>query len=257
MCQSENLWMKHSSIILPIRWGLTFVAICSILQFFVVGGINLIRGYSIGTYLTHKILLAGVVVLIVLSFKYLKKPAIFLCYSLTGSFIIIYISLIGIHQGRYIEEAERYYNTGQYQKALLTYKKEAQTWYHLLRYNYNERIAMNMIAKTYCQLRDFDSARDTYNLITDRYAGEFYAGRAQERLVKLEEGLKIVTYYPDQVPETKGFPSDLYNIARTYQYDLNCHTKALEIYKKIVEMDIDEKGKKLARNQIEKLTELQ
>ncbi len=158
-----------------------------------------------------------------------------------------------LSQGGYLKEAEKYYSTGQYQQALLTYEKEAQTWYHLLKYNYNERVAMNMIAKTYCQLGDFDSARDTYNLMIDRYPGEFYAGRAQERLVKLQEGLKIVAYYPDQVPETKGVPGDLYDIALKYQFDLNYHTKAHEVYTKILGMDIPEEWKKSAKEQIVKL----
>lgn len=42
----------------------------------------------------------------------------------------------------------------------------------------------------------------------------------------------------------------LYNIALKYMYDLNCHAKALEVYTRIIDMDVPEKMKKLARNQI-------
>jgi len=252
--QSKRWWEKYSSIILRIHLGLTFISICCILQFFIVGIINLSRGYSIGTRLPEKILLAGLFAFIPLSVKYLKKLAIFGCYSLTVSFVLMYVCWISLAHVKYIEEAKEYYSTGQYQQALLTYEKEIQTWYHLLKYNFNERIAMNMIAKTYCQLGDFDSARDTYNLMIDRYPGEYYAGRAQESLVEMEEGLKIVANYPDKVPETKGFPVDLYNIARAYRYDLNCYRKAIEVYTKIVDMDISDECKKSAKESILKLT---
>ncbi len=48
----------------------------------------------------------------------------------------------------------------------------------------------------------------------------------------------------------------MYEIARTYQYDLNCSIKALEVYRKIVDVDIGESTKELARKSIEKLTVL-
>ena len=135
-CQSENLWMKYSSITLPIHWALTFISICCILQFFVIGVINLIRGYSIGTFLPHVILLAGVFVLLALSLKYRKKNRrLFSFYFYTLEFGLGYCILTGLlSQGGYLKKAEKYYSTGQYQQALLNYEKEAQTWYHLLKY---------------------------------------------------------------------------------------------------------------------------
>ncbi len=78
--QSEKWCEKYSSIILLIHWSLTFISICCILQFFVVGVINLIRGYTIGSFLPHVILLAGVFVLLAISFRYRKKIAGFIYF---------------------------------------------------------------------------------------------------------------------------------------------------------------------------------
>jgi len=230
----------------PVLKLLAFIGLCCFLQFLIVALISVIRGYSTKTVLSDVICVVGL--LLILPYYPRQKRPVICIYVF--SFMIGFFSLISLSQGGYIEKAKAYYSAGQYQQALQTYEKEAQTWYHLLRYNYQERKAMNMIAKTYCQLGDFDSARDTYNLMIDRYSGEYYAGLAQELLVKLEKGLKIVAGYPEQVPETNGVPGDLYNIARTYQYDLNCHTKAREVYKKIIDMDIPDDWKELAKDAI-------
>lgn len=260
MSQKDDKTKGSSIIVLS-----TAIGICCILQFFVVGIINIIRGYSIETYLPSKILLVGVVAFIVISFRYPKKSANVSFFIYTVSFAIIYMSLISLSQGRYIEEAERYYNSGQYQLALQTYEKEAKTWYHLLKFNYHERKAMNMMAKTYCQLEDFDSARNIYNLMIDRYSKEFYGERARESLEQLEDGLKIAAYYPDRLaempkpdyfittevhlPPKHSEVSALYDIALTYKFHLNCHAKAYEVYTKILGMDISEVLKKLAKEQ--------
>jgi tetratricopeptide (TPR) repeat protein len=242
----ENKELTQKAKKKPLLKLLAFIGICCCLQFLIVGLIGVIRGYTTNTILSDVIFVVGLF-FILPYYPRQKRPDICIYFI---SFMIVYTSLIGLSQGRYIKKAEAYYSAGQYQQALQTYEKEVQTWYHLLKYNYHERIAMNMIAKTYCQLEDFDSAHDTYNLMLDRYSGEYYAGLAQERLVKLEKGLKIVACYPEQVPETKGVPVDLYDIAITYQYDLNCHTKAREVYKRIIDMDIPDDWKELAKDAI-------
>ncbi len=183
---------------------------------------------------------------------------------------MIYVCVLGISHGRYLKEAKGYYDACQYQQALQACEKEAQTWYHLLRYNYPERTAMNSMAEPYCHLEDFNSARDIYKLMIDRYAGEFYGDRAQESLRKLEKGLKIIAYYPDRIAESPlpDFIKEetaahldskhieamvLYDIARMYIYNLNCHAKAFEVYTRIIDMDVSEEMKDSARGQILKL----
>ena len=255
-----------------MRTIISAIGIGCILQFFIVGVINIIRGYSIRSHLPVIILFAGVFLIILFSQKQRKRPMIGSYYSLIASFAIIYISLIGLSHGRYMKKAEGYYSRGQYVQALQACEKEAQTWYNLLRYNYQERKAMNMMAKAYCQLEDFDRARDTYNLMIDRYSGEFYGYRAQESLGELEMGLEIVAYYPDRIKENLKkiyieesdvyiIPKNaevraLYDIARVYRYDMKCYAKAIEVYTKILGKDISEELKERAKEQIVELRDI-
>ena len=224
---------------------LAFIGICCLLQFFIVALIGVIRGYTSETVLSDVVFVVGLFLILPL-YPRKKRPIICIYFIL---FMIIYTSSISSCRGYHAEKGDVYYSSGRYRKALQAYEKEVQTWYHLLRYNYHEKIAMNMMAKTYCQLEDFDNARNTYKLIIDRYSG-YYADRAEKDLLRLNNGLKIVANYPDQIPETKGFPVELHNIAITYQYDLNCHTKALEVYRKIIDMDIPVEWKEIARDAI-------
>lgn len=249
---------------------LILIGSCCFLQFLVVGVVNIIRGYTIATYLPHFILLLGCMIFILLRFLYQGKQTINSLFSIIASIMLIYVSSISISQGGHLEDAEEYYDNFQYQETVKACKKEAHTWYNLLRYNYRERNAMNLMAEAYCQLEDFDNARNTYKLMIDRYSGEYYGDRAQDSLLKLEEGLKTVAYYPDHITESPlpdyikeetSIHLDpkrieaivLSDIALKYRYDLNCNAKALEVYGKILNMDVSEKKKKFARNQIMEL----
>jgi len=219
------------------------VACCSL--FLITGFIGVVRGYSVQSFFPIR----AIVVAIACTW-----PCILLSKFRNGVIsnilfvMIVYSLLIGMPQGRYLKRGREFYEQGQYQKALREFKEETQTWYLRLKYNIDECIAMDMMAKAYCRLVDFDNARDTYKLIIDRYPGH-YADWAEKDLLRLNNGLKVVAKYPDQVPETKGVPVDLYNIAMTYQYDLDCHTKAMEVYKKIINMDIPDEWKESAIEQ--------
>jgi len=242
---------RPKSMLLTLRRVLIFIGLCGCFQLLVVGLIGVARGYSVQGFWSEWIAIASVFCLLFLAppQKENRKNVIFYIVIFT----LMYSSLVGIAQTRYERQGKDYYEQGRYQEALQEFKKETKTWYLRLKYNYHESSAMEMMAKTYCQLQDFDKARETYKLIMRRYPG-FYAARAEGYLADIEDGLKVVAKYPDQLSNAKGFPSDLYEIARTYQYDLNCSIKALEVYRKIVDMDIGESAKELARKSIEKLT---
>jgi len=225
----------------PVLKLLAFIGICCLLQFFIVSLIGVIRGYTTETVLSDVIFVVGL--FFILPYYPRQKRPIICIYFI--SFMIGSASLLSLCHGNYAEKGGIYYEQCQYKEALQFFKKETQTWYLRLRYNHHERNAIEMMAKTYCQLEDFDNARNTYKLIIDRYRGH-YADQAEKDLLRLNNGLKIVANYPEQIPETKGVPVALYNIARTYQYDLNCHTKSLEVYRKIIDMDIPDEWKELA-----------
>ncbi|MFI4910789.1 MAG: hypothetical protein ACIAQZ_03880 [Sedimentisphaeraceae bacterium JB056] len=194
------------------------------------------------------------------------KKSMSSCFSIMSSMGLIVVCVVSILQGRYLEDAEKYYEACQYEKTLQACDKEIHTWYHLLSYNYREQFALRLMADSYCQLADFDSARETYKLIVERYEGEFISNSAQQSLVRLEEGLSIVAYYPDRISEMPlpdRFKDDkdighsevsfLFDVALEYTYNLNCHAKAFEVYTRILEMDIPESYKETARSRIEEL----
>lgn len=248
---------------------LLYIGFCCCLQFWVVGLIGVLRGYSVQGYLSFYILMGAFLYVIFLSGLLSARHMIilnFACLTVICSLILFW------PKGRYLKRADDHYKQGQYQKALKEFKKETRTWYLRLTYNPHEGRAMVQMAQTYCQLEDFDKARDIYRLTIDRYPGR-HGDRAQNRLERLEDGLKIVTEYEDWVSGEKGFPYDLadepfksynwkpermkpwilYDVAFAYQRDLNCYAKASEVYKRIMDMDINEEHKRIAREQSVKL----
>ena len=242
---------RLKSTLLTLRWVLIFIGLCGCFQLFAVGLFGVARGYSVQGFWSIWIAIACAFCLLFMAPPQKQNRKNVIYYF--ASFTFMYFSLVSIAQMRYERQGKDYYEQGRYQQALEEFKKEMQTWYLRLMYNHRESSVMEMMAKTYCQLQDFDKARETYKLIMHRYPG-FYAVRAEGYLADIDDGLKVVAKYPDQLSNVKGFPSDLYEIARTYQYDLNCSIKALEVYRKIVDMDIGESTKELARKSIEKLT---
>lgn len=230
---------------------LIYIGLCGCLQFLIVGLIGVLRGYSVQGFWSEWIMLGSFFCLLFLAPPQKEKRKNVIFYIIV--FTLMYSSIVGIAQMRYERLGKEYYEQGRYQEALKELKKEIQTWYLRLKYNTDEDNAMELMAKTYCQVGDFDKARDTYNLIIHRYPG-FHGGRAEKYLKRLEDGLKIVAKYQYQPPGAKEDYHYLYDMARTYQYDLNCYEKALEVYRKIVDMDIRKESKKLAREQVEKLT---
>jgi len=253
MCQSENLWMKYSSIILPIRWGLTFIGICCCLQFLAFSFIGIARGYSMQTNWPFTVFLFGAPLLFI--GIPLWKPLFFLAL-VVPTYLVILFSIFMVRTG-HIEAGDEYYKNGQYQAAMKEFENasESKRWY-LRMYSFVnsfESAVLLQIGRTSCQLADFDKASDTYKLIINRYPSSRDSTRAQKYLQDLEDGLKKVAKYDSQIPETKDNLNNLYDIARIYKQELNCDSKALDIYKKILEMDIDEKDKTRARILIEEL----
>jgi len=274
--ENENISQKASkkqvSPLFIIRWVLIFIGLCCCLQFIVVGIIGVVRGYSVQGFWSSFVMYGGTLFLLLLTprrSKKIKKKAIF-CFV---PIMIMYAILIRKPQGDHYRRGEEYYAQGRYQKALQEFKKETQTWYLRLDYNHNESIAMLLMAETYCQLADFDKARETYKLILRRRYQYYQRKRAGTGLGRLERGLKIVEKYEAWVSGEADFPYDLadeefekfsrpeltkahilYDIASAYQDDVNYYVKAVEVYRKIVDMDIPESTKERARKNIYKLT---
>jgi tetratricopeptide (TPR) repeat protein len=163
----------------------------------------------------------------------------------------VYLS-IGLFQGRHYWKGWEFYEQGQYDKAAAEFEKETQLWHLKLSYNPSEPSAMQDLAKSYCQLEQYDKAIHIYELIISRYPGVYQDG-ASFYLQRLKDGLQSITRYKE---ENQGLPNDfskLHDIADVYESDLNCNTKALGIYETITQMNIAEKDKRDAYDAILRL----
>lgn len=251
MAQEKNSNIQKTKKTLVLKL-LAFLGICCFLQFVVVTAIAVVRGYSVESdvsNVSNAVFLAGIFLILPYYSRQRRK-------TIAGCFIslwMIYNLLVNLPHGGYLDKGNVYYLQGQYPQALQACKKEAQTWYRRLRHNPHEKSAMLAMAKTYCQLEDFDNARVTYKLVIARYSGS-YPQRAEDNLKRLEKGLLLVADYSGQVPEGLEDVWKWYDLARTYQYDLICYKKALEVCRQIIDMNISEELKELARKQIEAMT---
>ena len=167
-------------------------------------------------------------------------------------FVVAYVLFPVLVQGRYGAKGKEHYRRGQYEDALEDFENEAGAWYLRWQYNRHEAKAMAMAAKSHCQLGNFDEAREIYWLIMERYPGEAAEG-ARADVARLEDGLAVVGDYKGDETEGFGGVVDLYGIAMAYHYDLNCPTKAMEVYRRIVDMEVPEDQKETARFMIEEI----
>ena len=247
--KNSNIQKTKRELVLKLY---AFLGICCFLQFFVVTGIAVVRGYSVESdvsTVSNVVCLVGI--FFILPHYSGKRRA-----TIAGYFIslwLIYNVLANVPHGGYLEKGNVYYSQGRYPKALQACKKESQTWYRRLQHNPHEKGAMLTMAKTYCQLEDFDNARVTYKLMIARYSGSCPQA-AEDNLKRLEKGLLLVANYSGQVPEGLEEVWKWYDLARTYQYDLICYKKALEMCRQIIDTNISEEFKEVARKQIEAMT---
>lgn len=223
------------------------------MQFLTFAFIGIVRGYSMQPQWSFRVSLFGAPLVFLVP---RCKPLLFLPLTLTIYFGILTFLAAGRMNHR--RAGYEYSWNGQYQAAMKEFENasESKRWY--LRMSLfsksHEDMVLLQIARTSCQLADFDRARDAYKRILNRYPDSKRTTLTKEYLQKLEDGLKKVAKYNGQTPETKEDLDNLYDIAKIYRLDLNCKAKALEIYRNIVDMEIDETGKTLAKKHIETLT---
>jgi pentatricopeptide repeat protein len=224
-------------------------------QYFAVGIIGVIRGYSIQSF--APLYIALISMLTILMICAIRKNnlsrwkqnvlVIFACSP------IYCYCLIGIQQGKYSMKGKEYYRQGQYSESIQYFRKVTETWYLPLVYNNSEDSSLTKMADAYCQLGNFDKAREIYQLVQQRYH-TFYGGYATKSIKSLDNGLQKVIEYNALPEDKKKDTSVLFRLANVYEYDLKCRSKALEIYTKIVTMPVDEVHKELAKKAIQELT---
>jgi pentatricopeptide repeat protein len=170
----------YKSMLMKCNYCVMLIGVICFLETLLTGVIGVVRGYSMQGY-WHFFGLACIVCIGYCMFLSQYRRSI-MSYAFFA--MAMYCLVIGLPQGHYLAEGKEYYEKGMFQEALGEFEKETQTWYLRLKYNLDERIAMTMMARTYCQLKKYDKAREIYELIISRYPG-FYAEQAKEQIDKL------------------------------------------------------------------------
>lgn len=224
-----------------------WVGLACLLQFLVFAGIGVARGYSIQSWAPHWIMLTGVLLLI--PFQRTHGMVSFL-----SSASLLLFALVAISQGWHQDKGDELYKAGKFADARMEFRKETDTWYLRLCYNYHEAPSMDGIARCQSQLEEFGEARETYVAMTSMFRG-YYKKRAEEELASLDANLAKVAELEKSLAEEEDDEekaSLLFDLALFYRR-LNCARKGIQQYQKIQSLKIDERFKEQARNFIEEL----
>jgi tetratricopeptide (TPR) repeat protein len=223
--------------------GFSAIGIIACTLFFVIGFINVFRGYSVRLPI-NSVWIAIVGANFLIAADWIDKKSS-IRISLATSLIII-ISLIFILQSRHLERGKHLYNVGQYQAALTEFQKESNLWYLRLRDNsHNEANAQIKIARAYGRLGQGDKVIPIYELVAQRYPG-YNADFAKGQIKLLSEYQRWL--YCSEPSDHNNFST----IAAAYQI-FNYPSKAIQVYQKYLEADVDEADKLLARKQLAEL----
>ncbi len=145
--------------------------------------IGIFRGYSMqGAWVTIAIFFGLVCFMI-------AGMSIRRVYLLSSAgLIMVLFSQVWGRQGKNYMRGQMDYSLGQYEQAVQHFRAETQTWYLRLVHNQSESGAMEALAKTYFKLGQYDKARETYELIIQRYPGDI-ARRAEQMLEEIKSGM--------------------------------------------------------------------
>ena len=233
------------------------VGLVCIGQFFVCSMIGVIRGYSVQSRCPQIIFLIGIFDLLIPFFwlTLLGKGRCpqYLRISYLISFSLIYVSVIGILQGRFYDIGDDLFDKGRYSAAIEYYQKELNTWYLRLNYNYHESHCLRKIdkclfniARDHCQDGDFDKAGKVYRQVVVRNDkidySKYYLERSAREVDELDRELKNIAVLQEKLA---GEVSDnhkamtLFDIAIAYRR-IECDKKAVEQYDIIQTLDIYE-----------------
>lgn len=227
---------------------MTLLGLACIGQFYIFSLIGVIRGYSIQSSVPYYIFLFAVVPLLFVSIKSEYNPYKASLLSISFSVTLIFFSVISMQQSKFKDLGDDLYEQNKYEACITASQKEIDTWYLRSCQNRWEDSALLNIALSYCQLEEFDQARKTFELITQRYGG-YCAERGREALAELDVELKRIAdlqalYAKENDPNKKV--SYLFDIAIAYR-SVYCNGKAKEQYALIQTLDVRESRKEQAR----------
>jgi hypothetical protein len=237
-----------------------WIGLACIGQFFVVALIGVIRCYSVQSYVPFYVMLSGSMLLMIVHFGYhfefreeLRKatwrqiPGYFWMFYL-ALFCMGFGSIAGIMQGRYRKQGDEFYKQKNYSAAVAKYQKEVDTWYLRLKYNGWENASLLGVAMSYCQLENFEQARQAYQRLSEMGRG-YCQERSQKALVELDKELENIAEYEKQLAQATDDNQKAnirFYMAASYQI-IYCEKKAKEQYALIQSLNIDESRKEQAR----------
>jgi tetratricopeptide (TPR) repeat protein len=253
--QPKDISESKGKKIVYLAYFLFVVAVACCLILVIIGCVGVFRGYSVQSLIPAFFPLVLVLACVgVNRISMINPNRISLSvFNNVVFLIIICYSLFTCFQGWHYRKGLKSYQEGNYAEAAIEFEKENQFWYHKVTPNLSEPSSMQYLAQSYSQLEEFDKARNLYELSLNRYRGTVTGDLAKISLVSLNSGLKAISEYSDQ--NLKGYDEKdrLYMLASKYA-SLPCNNKAIEIYKKITEMDIPDEYKRRAYEEIQKLT---
>jgi pentatricopeptide repeat protein len=253
---SDNISTPEQEKEVPIgrlSLAILIAGIIGCAQYFVVGIIGVIRGYSIQSNIPSCIAFISAFTILMICAVRNKSLARWkrnVLKIIALSPIICY-SLIMIQQSTNSVKGTEYYLKGRYAESIQYFRKETETWYLPFVYT-NKGSSLTFMADAYCQLENFDKAREIYQLIQQRYPD--WEDMAAKSIKSLDNGLQKVKEYEALPEDKKNDVYVLYDLARVYNVDLHSDAKTLEIYKKILSLPVDDKSKELAKKAIQELT---
>lgn len=227
---------------MPARMKMyVFVGLVCIGQFFICALIGVFRGYSVQSWIPYYVMIGGVFLLLKLVSEY---AWVLYLISLT----MIFTSITGILQGRYEKQGDALFEQGKFSEAIVVYGKEIDTWYLRGCYNHHESTSSFRIAESYCQLEEFDKARQRYRQLAQRYKG-YYKERSIGEAAQLDRELNDIADLQEQLVNEGDDDKKakiLFDIAFAYRR-IECDNKARDQYELIQTLDIYQPRKEQAK----------
>lgn len=229
-------------------------------QFLIVAIIGVLRGYSVQSHTPMYVMLGGSILMMIghagrtFSFseeipRMTSRQALFSYWTFYLVFFIWGLNSIpGAMQGRDRKQGDEFFKQKNYPAAIAMYQTEVDTWYLRLRYNYHEDSCLLGIAQSYCQLENFEQARQTYQRLHEMARG-YYKERSQTELAELDSELKNIAEFEKQFANSADDNQKaqiLFDMAFAYRR-IECSKKANELYARIQTLNIQQIRKEQAR----------
>lgn len=236
-----------------------WIGLACIGQFFVVALIGVIRGYSVQSWAPFYVMLGGSVLLMIvhagIHFKFREELSKATWRQIPGFFWMFYLALFcmgfastaGIMQGSYRKLGDEFYKQKNYPAAVVNYQKEVNTWYLRLKYNCWEDASLYGIARSCCQLENFEQGRQSYQRLFEMSRG-YYQEVGQRELAELNKELGNIAEYEIQLTQATDDNQKayiLFDMALSYR-KIECDKKAKEQYALIQTLNIKESTKEQA-----------